>query len=86
MYFFDIVDAFPSIPCKGTDLGSLAAARRHALEYAGQALTDQLPSFWNDDEWTMTVSDERHLTLFTITISTRDSAAITPYRHFGSAH
>jgi hypothetical protein len=74
-YYFDIADADPPIPCDGAELPSLGAARCHALQCAGQILCDQEPSFWNDDEWVMTVSDENHLALFTITVETTNAPA-----------
>ena len=72
-YYFDIADAHPAIPCEGEDLPSLAAARCHALKYASQLLCDQEPEFWDADEWVMTISDERHLTLFTLIIASTDA-------------
>ena len=75
LYFFDIADAHPPIPCEGMHLETIGSARCHALKYAGQILCDQLPSFWEDDEWVMTVSDENHLTLFTVTVGTLNAPA-----------
>jgi hypothetical protein len=72
-FYFDIADADPSIPCEGANLPSLAAARCHALQYAGQILCDQKPPFWDADEWVLTVSDAQHLILFTLTIATSDA-------------
>lgn len=67
-FYFNIADAHPPIPCEGAELPSVQAARCHALKYAGQILCDQEESFWDDDEWVMTVTDENQLTLFTITV------------------
>lgn len=75
-FYFDIEDAFPSILCLGEDLPSLTAARRHALQYAGMLLCEQEPPFWDADEWVMTISDENHLTLCTITINTFDAPSV----------
>ena len=75
LYFFDIADANTAIPCQGAELSSLAEARCFALKYAGQVLCDQPASFWTDDEWVLTVSDEHHLTMFVIVISTLDAPA-----------
>jgi hypothetical protein len=72
-FFFDITDANTPIACEGAELASVHAARCHALQYAGRILCDQDPSFWSDDDWVMTVSDENHLTLFTISVSTVDA-------------
>jgi hypothetical protein len=75
LYFFDISDAYPDVPCEGQHLASLSEARCHAIKYAGQILCDQKPAFWDEDEWVMTVSDADHLTLFTLTISTMNAPA-----------
>lgn len=72
-YHFDIADAYLPIPCEGLELGSLGAARAQALEYAGQILRDQKPSFWNHGEWTMTVSDHAHVSLFCINVTAHDA-------------
>jgi hypothetical protein len=76
-FFFEIADAYPAIPCVGFDLPTLSAARCHALRYAGQLLCDQAESFWSDAEWTMTVTNHDHLTLFLLTIDTLDAPAVT---------
>ncbi len=75
LYHFNIADAHPAIPCEGIWLDSIQAARCHALKYAGEVLCDQVQSFWNDDDWVLTVSDEDHLTLFVVTVCTSDTRA-----------
>lgn len=68
IYYFEIADANPAIPCVGENLSSLAAARCFALKYAGLLIRDQGEVFWGGEEWVMTVSDVNHLTMFTIMI------------------
>jgi hypothetical protein len=68
IYYFEIADAKPVIPCVGEDLPSIAAARYFALKYAALLLCDQGEIFWDGEEWLMTVKDANHLTLFTIMI------------------
>ena len=75
-YFFEIADAYPHIPCVGSELPTLSAARCHALKYAGQLLCDQEEPFWADGEWTMTVTDHNHLILFVLTIECVDAPAV----------
>jgi len=75
LYYFNIADAHPAIPCEGVWLDSIQAARCHALKYAGDIMCDQLSSFWDDDDWVLTVSDEDHLTLFLITVGTLDASS-----------
>jgi hypothetical protein len=70
IYHFDIADAHPPIACEGVELESVGAARCQALRYAGQILCEQPEAFWDNSEWTLTVSDENHLTLFSVVIGT----------------
>ena len=68
IYFFEIADANPPIPCVGENLASLDDARRFALKYAAALLCEQKEPFWNGDEWSMTVTDANRLNLFTLMI------------------
>jgi hypothetical protein len=74
-YFFNIADAHTAIACKGQDLPLLQDARCYAVKYAGQVLCDQDPSFWQDDDWVLTVSDENKLTLLVVVIGTVNAPA-----------
>lgn len=68
IYYFEIADAKPAIPCVGENLPTLAAARCFALRYAAQLLCEQGEVFWGGEEWVMTVTDANRLTMFTIMI------------------
>jgi len=68
VFYFEIADAKPNIPCVGENLPSLAAARCFALKYAALLLCDQEDVFWEGEKWVMTVTDANRLTMFTITI------------------
>jgi hypothetical protein len=68
IYFFEIADANPPIPCVGENLSSLDDARCFALKYAAALLCEQKEPFWNGDVWVMTVTDANRLTLFTLMI------------------
>lgn len=68
VFYFEIADARPNIPCIGENLPSLAAARCFALKYAALLLCDQEDVFWEGEEWVMTVTDANRLTMFTIMI------------------
>jgi hypothetical protein len=75
LYHFDISDQFPPEASEGVELATVDLARRHALRCAGRVLADQSPDFWGSQEWVLTVSDARHLTLFTITVFPTNAAA-----------
>ena len=49
------------------ELPDLAAARREAVRYAGELLIDAEGEF-QGEEWVVTVSDDAHLTLFTVNV------------------
>lgn len=76
LYYFDVADADPSIPCDGIELGSLAAARATARDYAGALLQEQPPLCSQGEYLTLTVSDAQRLTLFTITVLTSDAPVL----------
>jgi hypothetical protein len=59
-----------------TELPSVTAAKCEAARYAAQLLCDVADTFWVDAEMTVTVSDEKGLILFTLTISGTDAPAI----------
>jgi hypothetical protein len=63
-YFFHIEDGLAIHDDEGAELKDLAVAKCEAVKLAGQMICDAAGSFWNKEEWKMTVSDETGLTLF----------------------
>lgn len=65
-YFFDIKDGrdFPDL--QGSEWPDLAAARIEAVRFAAEVLKEMPERFWNCEEWTMTVSDQKREPLFTL--------------------
>jgi hypothetical protein len=61
----------------GTVLPDLTAARVEAIKLAGELLQEFPERFWDTGSFTVEVADERHLTLFTVDVSTIDAPAIT---------
>jgi hypothetical protein len=59
----------------GLDLPDLAAAKCEALEFAARHICDAANAFWDRDEWTLTVTNERGLTLLQLHIVGTQSAA-----------
>ncbi len=59
----------------GHELASLADAKCEAIKTFSGMICDQAKTFWDDAEWTMTVTDEHGLTLFQLHIVGMESAA-----------
>ena len=64
-YYFD-VDGQPDL--EGSELATLSAAKCEAVKLAGRIICDQADSFWDKAEWTLTVSDDKRLSLFQLHI------------------
>lgn len=61
----------------GMELPTIARAKCEAVRYAGQLICDQAEDFWDAREFTLTVSDESGLTLFSLVlVGTEAPAAI----------
>ena len=65
-YYFHVSDGQRFDDLQGTELPDLACARKEALRFASGLLTDAKPNFWTGEEWTMRVTDDANLTLFTL--------------------
>jgi hypothetical protein len=60
---------------QGLELTDLAAAKCEALEFAARHICDAANAFWDREEWTLRVTDERGLTLMQLHIVGTQSAA-----------
>jgi hypothetical protein len=60
----------------GMDLPNVAAAKCAAVRYAGQLICEEADSFWDKADFTMTVTDEADLTLFSLVLTGIDAPAI----------
>ena len=75
-YYFHI-DNGQSFPDEdGTELANLTVAKCEAIKMAGAMICDAAGKFWDSAEWTMTATDERRLTLFTLQIVGTESPAV----------
>lgn len=74
-YYFRISDGPRFDDLQGTELPDLADAREEALRFASGHLTGAKPNFWTGEEWTMRVTDDADLTLFTLMFVATNSAA-----------
>ncbi len=65
-YFFDIINGQDFIDLQGSEWPDLSAARIEAVRYSAEVLKEMPERFWNNDLWTMTVSDANKVPLFTL--------------------
>lgn len=75
-FFFNIEDGTSIRDDDGADYPSIAAAQCAAVEYAGALISDQSGEFWNSGEWSMTVSSETGLSLFSLQFIGTESPSI----------
>jgi hypothetical protein len=61
---------------QGLELADLAAVKCEALEFAARHICDAANAFWDRTEWTLSVSDEKGLTLLQLHIVGTQSAAM----------
>lgn len=59
----------------GTELAGLAAARVHAIQYAGEVMAHEPDVLWDGREFHVEVSDERQALLFIVICHTRNAPA-----------
>jgi len=74
-YYFHVSDGQRFDDLQGTELPDLAGARKEALRFASGLLTDTKPDLWTGEEWTMRVTDDTDLTLFTLMFVATNAAA-----------
>jgi uncharacterized protein DUF6894 len=60
----------------GHVLPNVNSAKCEAIKLAAQMICDQADDFWDRAEWSMTVTDERGLTLFQLQVIGTESPAI----------
>jgi len=65
-YHFNVSDGQAISDRRGTEFADLKSAQRCAVRYAGQLLSEIGEEFWAGEDWVMTVTDARGLTLFTL--------------------
>jgi hypothetical protein len=74
-YYFHLDDERDE---QGRELADTAAAKCEALQFAAGHICDAANAFWDREEWTLTVTDERSLTLMQLQIVGTHSAATCP--------
>jgi hypothetical protein len=59
---------------QGLELADLASAKCEALEFAARHICDAANAFWDREEWLLSVTDEKGLTLMQLHIVGTQSA------------
>lgn len=68
-YFFNIHDGRDIPDEEGTELPDLDAAKKLAVEVAGETLRDCGAEFWNIQDWQLDVTDEMGLQVATVKVT-----------------
>ena len=63
---------------EGLQLKSVQVAKCEAMKLAGLIVCDDVTDIWENAEWTVTVTDERRLTLFELRVLGTDAPATVP--------
>jgi 1,4-alpha-glucan branching enzyme len=74
LYFFNI-SGEPE-DTDGHELPDLIAAKCESVKLTGSIICDQALAFWDKQEWTLTVTNEVGLALFSLHVVGAESAAI----------
>ena len=90
-YHFNIADGHSPHDSEGIEVESLAVAKCEAIRMAGRIICDAAASFWDRAEWTMTVTDDTGLTMFTLQIVGTEApacrlSALSPTRLTAGRH
>jgi uncharacterized protein DUF6894 len=74
-YFFHVIDGVSISDEEGTELATLADARREAVRLSGEILSERPDQFWAGEQWRMDVADDEGLTLFALHFSAVEAPA-----------
>lgn len=66
-YFFNTVDGGQEGDAHGVELADHAAARKHAIVFAGQVMHGEPAVLWDGRDFEVEVKNDQGLLLFTIT-------------------
>jgi hypothetical protein len=75
-YYFHIEDGSAILDDLGMELASLAEAKCEAVRYAGSLICDHAGEFWNSGDWTMTVTNEAGVSLFSLALVGTESPSV----------
>jgi hypothetical protein len=74
-YYFNVEGGYAAND-DSIDVPTLAEAKCEAVRYAGRLLCDRAGEFWDSGDFTMTVTDEHALTLFSLQFSAVEAPAV----------
>ena len=60
----------------GVELPNLVVVREEAVNLAAALLREMRPSFWEGDDWTLTVQDDDGLTLLSVMVTATEAPAL----------
>jgi hypothetical protein len=67
-YFFHVDDGNSTRDGEGLYLADIEVAKCEAIKMAGRIICDAAADFWGRSEWSMTVTNEVGLALFTLQV------------------
>ena len=83
-YFFNTRDGVEFVDKEGTDLPDWTAAQTEATRHLADMLQERPDELWRHPNWTVTVKDERGLTLFVIDVNAQLAPAVSRPQISGS--
>lgn len=63
----------------GVDLSDVAAAKCEAVRFAGKAICDSADQFWDAGDFSMSVTNESGLILFTLSLTGTEAPVLQSY-------
>ena len=78
-YYFHVEDGVSLPDREGIELPGLTEARRQAAILAGGVLSEGAGQFWDGQPWSIRVTDDTNLTLFTLDLSATSAPATHSY-------
>lgn len=76
LFHFNVQDGSNITDSEGSELNDIAAARLAAVEMAGELLKDHARDFLHDETWSMDVTDDAGLILFSLVMHLADAPAV----------
>ena len=81
-YFFHIDNGSVAHDDEGTVFKDLATAKCQGMKLVGQTMCDASETFWDQQEWSLTVTNEAGLSLFSVhVLGTEAPAVASQARH-----
>jgi hypothetical protein len=78
-YFFHVENGASPPDTDGVELPGLIEAREQAASLAGAVLHECAGQFWDGQPWSVRVTDDKNLTLFTLDLSATSAPATDSY-------